>query len=51
MGIFNSISIHKSRIAKAYKFSKKIAIFGYPIINYDRDVNDDGNNGSENYDN
>ena len=43
--------IHKSRIAQAYKFSKKIAIFGYPIIYCDREVDDDANNSSENCEN
>ena len=38
--------IHKSRIAQAYKFSKKIAIFGYPIIYCDREVNDEDDDGA-----
>ena len=43
--------IHKSRIAQEYKFSKKIATFGYPIIYCDGEVDNDANNGCENCDN
>ena len=38
--------IHKSKIAQAYKFYKKIDIFGYPIIYCDREVNDEDDDGA-----
>ena len=48
MGI---MQIYKSRIVQVYRFPNKMANFGYPFIYCDLEVNDEGNNGSENYDN